>query len=346
MRGLAMLLVVLCHTMTGCTTGSEESFLFNVVWSLQMPLFILISGYVTRYSRSINTGVELWLFIKRRTLAYMLPWVVWSFLVRGVVFGQYNLLNIKWLLWHMDSGYWFLVTIWTISIAFGLSSFIALKIAKNQGIKLQVIKTVLYLVAMTLLAGIGYVAGMTFFAIKLTLYYMPFFFIGYLYGQYSEKLYETKYGSNIKDVVVMICLATWLVIITRVYLFCLSDSGMGIVLRVISSMSGCIAVCGLCKGIYEKIGGDKFYSLGVEQCMQTGRLSMSILHWAGKKSLEIYMIHGLLLNILMPGVKPYFSSPSGYGYVFANFIITLILCALFISLLSKNRYVKRILGMK
>ncbi len=53
MRGIAMLLVVLGHTMTGCTTGVEEIFLFNIVWSLQMPLFILISGYVTRYSRSL-----------------------------------------------------------------------------------------------------------------------------------------------------------------------------------------------------------------------------------------------------------------------------------------------------
>ena len=44
MRGVAMLLVVLGHTMTGSTVNSESSFLFNIVWSLQMPLFILISG--------------------------------------------------------------------------------------------------------------------------------------------------------------------------------------------------------------------------------------------------------------------------------------------------------------
>ncbi len=31
MRGIAMLLVVLGHTMTGCTTGAEESILFNIV---------------------------------------------------------------------------------------------------------------------------------------------------------------------------------------------------------------------------------------------------------------------------------------------------------------------------
>lgn len=39
MRGVAILLVVLGHTMTGCTANSESSFLYNVIWSIQMPLF-------------------------------------------------------------------------------------------------------------------------------------------------------------------------------------------------------------------------------------------------------------------------------------------------------------------
>lgn len=76
MRGMAMLLVVLGHTMTGCTVDSQKSLLYNIVWSLQMPLFILISGYVTKYSRSICDGKDLGKYVKRRTVAYMLPWAV------------------------------------------------------------------------------------------------------------------------------------------------------------------------------------------------------------------------------------------------------------------------------
>ncbi len=156
MRGIAMLLVVLGHTLTGCTTGAENSFLFNIIWSLQMPLFILISGYVTRYSRGIENGVGLWKYIKRRTMAYLLPWVVWSFLVRGIIFGQSNYLNINWLLWHMDSGYWFLATIWTISLIFGISIFLAKKIAKEPTIKQKLLTLMFYLVGMAVLAGIGF----------------------------------------------------------------------------------------------------------------------------------------------------------------------------------------------
>lgn len=99
MRGIAMLLVVLGHTMTGCTVDSQKSFLFNIIWSLQMPLFILISGFVTKYSRPISDGMGLWKYVKRRTVAYMLPWAVWSFLVRGIIFGEDGFLNVK----HMGS---------------------------------------------------------------------------------------------------------------------------------------------------------------------------------------------------------------------------------------------------
>ena len=93
MRGIAMLLVVLGHTMTGCTVDSQKSFLFNIIWSLQMPLFILICGFVTKYSRPISDGKGLWKYVKRRTVAYMLPWAVWSFLVRGIIFGEDGFLN-------------------------------------------------------------------------------------------------------------------------------------------------------------------------------------------------------------------------------------------------------------
>lgn len=244
-----MLLVVLGHTMTGSTTGAEESFLFNIVWSLQMPLFILISGYVTRYSRKIDNISALWNYIKRRTLAYMLPWLVWSILIRGVIFGQHDYLNIKWLLWHMDSGYWFLATIWTISMVFGISAFLSEKTSKTSQLKQQIFTLIFYVLGMAALAGIGLIAGLSFFSIKLTLYYMPFFFAGYLYGQYRDRIMGNRIGRTVIDCIVAVCLAVWLSIISRTYLFSLPDNISGIALRALSSITGCVAICGLCKGL-------------------------------------------------------------------------------------------------
>lgn len=404
MRGIAMLLVVLGHTMTGCTVDSQKSFIFNIIWSLQMPLFILISGYVTKYSRPISNSKGLWKYVKRRTVAYMLPWAVWSFLVRGIIFGEDDFLNVKHLLWNMDSGYWFLATIWTISMIFGIASFVAERLSKENLLKRQIVLLGFYLVGMILLVGIGAILGLSFFAIKLTLYYMPFYYAGFLYGQFDDRMKESEIGKKIIDSVVAICFVVWLFIILRISLYEMSDGGSAIILRAATSLSGCIAVCGLCKGIFSgKIGGGYScmgrralagsvpHTLPASQLDQAGQGTNSIQSsgarhgfgqlydyggtycdsnsddepkcraeicvnrkekvskfflWAGKQSLEIYMMHGLLLNIFKSSVAIQFSSIEGYLLTAGNFALTIGLCAVVIRLLNQNVVLKKVLSIR
>ena len=403
MRGIAMLLVVLGHTMTGCTVDSQKSFLFNIIWSLQMPLFILISGFVTKYSRPISDGKGLWKYVKRRTVAYMLPWAVWSFLVRGIIFGEDGFLNVKHLLWNMDSGYWFLATIWTISMIFGIASFIAERVSKENLLKKQTVLLGCYLVGMVLLVGIGAILGLSFFAIKLTLYYMPFYYAGFLYGQFDDRMKESEIGKKIIDSVVAICFVVWLFVILRFPLYEMSDGGFAIILRAATSLAGCIAVCGLCRGIFSsKIGGDSCmgrralvgsvsHTLSASQLDQVGQSADSVQSggsepgsgqlcdygstycdgnsddeqkcrakiciirkekvsdfflWAGKQSLQIYMMHGLLLNIFKSSVAIQFSSIEGYLLTAGNFALTVGLCAVVIRLLDQNAVLKKVLNIR
>lgn len=58
------------------------------------------------------------------------------------------------------------------------------------------------------------------------------------------------------------------------------------------------------------------------------------------------MVHGLLLNILMPEVEPVFPSVIAYGLITGNFVITVILSFMVISLTSHNQVLKKLLGMK
>ena len=319
MRGVAMLLVVLGHTMTGCTVDSQKSFLFNIIWSLQMPLFILISGYVTKYSRPISDGKGLWKYVKRRTVAYMLPWAVWSFLVRGIIFGEDGFLNVKHLLWNMDSGYWFLATIWTISMIFGIASFIAERLSKENLLKKQIVLLGFYLVGMVLLVGIGAILGLSFFAIKLTLYYMPFYYAGFLYGQFDDRMKESDTGKKMIDSIVAICFAVWLFVILRFPLYEMSDGGFAIILRAVTSLAGCIAVCGLCRGIFSsKIGG------------------RGTLAWVGEHSLEVYLAHYLLLSLIKSDKVPILYSPVGLSLVLVNYVITVALTVMAIVMVNQN----------
>ena len=96
LRGIAMLMVVSWHTMGGCTENYQNNPLTDMIWTLQMPLFILISGYVTKYSKSVDSLNSLIRFLKKRTLAYLLPWIVWTFAIRGLIFRQFNYFDIKY----------------------------------------------------------------------------------------------------------------------------------------------------------------------------------------------------------------------------------------------------------
>ena len=55
-RGEAILMVILGHTISNNgIVGFESSGLYRIIFALQMPLFILISGFVTVYSKPINS---------------------------------------------------------------------------------------------------------------------------------------------------------------------------------------------------------------------------------------------------------------------------------------------------
>lgn len=143
---------------------------------------------------------------------------------------------------------------------FGVASFIAERVSKESLLKKQIILLGCYLAGMVLLVGIGAVLGLSFFAIKLTLYYMPFYYAGFLYGQFDDRMKESDTGKKMIDSVVAICFAVWLFVILRISLYEMPDGGFAIILRAATSLAGCIAVCGLCKDIFsDKIGGVRLH---------------------------------------------------------------------------------------
>ena len=325
-RGFAMLLVVLGHTMSGTVSDYSGSLLFQVIWTLQMPLFIIISGYVTRYSSPLVNSTSFWKYVKKRTLAYLLPWLVWTILIRGLIFCQTDFLNIKHLLWHMDSGYWFLVTIWTISMLFGIADLLSNKCFKDKRINL-ISHLALCGIGMVGLSAIGYYAGFGFFAIKLTIYYLPIYILGYLYGQIQDWLMAKRNAKTVISCIVLVSLGLWLAVINRFDFYASGDGPLMIAVRFITSILGCASIIGLisaiCSGWW---------------CKPLG--------WTGVHSLEIYLTHYLYLSLVPAFGVPVLSSMEGLLSLVVNFALTVLLTVVTIKLAQSNMVMNYLLYAK
>ena len=328
-RGIAMLLVVLGHTITGCTVNSQDSFLFNTIWTLQMPLFFMISGYVTNYLKPIRNAKDLMQYIGRRTFSYIVPWISWTFFVRGLIFGQTRFLNIELIIYNLDSGYWFLISIWIISIIFGFTNYFSSKLtAKYNFSKVKNLACILAFAGIgeLFLAIIGLAFGLSFFAIKLSLYYLPLYMLGFLFGR-AKSYFDTLRNKNIiYDTVVSICLVIYLTLLTKINFYYIADNSLGILIRLTASVSGCVVMFGL-----------------LNITLNKRRAYISFLNYVGTHSLEVYVIHYLVLNIVQMSEIPSFNTFEGMALVMINFVLTIIISMGITLLLNNNCICKMLL---
>ena len=155
---------------------------------------------------------------------------------------------------------------------------------------------------------------------------MPFYFCGFLYGKYQDKIHKFKGSKKVIELVVAISAIVWMYSLIRINFYSLQDSGINIIIRAIVSMTGCITIFGLirdCNIIKNSVG--KF------------------LEWCGKHSLEIYLTHYLVLNLVSLSNKYAFNTIEAITVVLINYVITIMLCLIIIFMINKNMCLKKIL---
>lgn len=326
LRAAAMLLVILGHTLTGSARQATDSLLFNIIWSLQIPLFILISGYVSRYSRKPDSGRGLGELLIRRTISYLLPWFVFTILINGLFLHKQELTADK-IFWHMDDGYWFLITIWTINVLFVFAQFFAEKLSRGKK-GYTILTVIIIFVGMGILAAAGYAVGLSFWSIKLTLYYTPFFILGYLFGYYQDVLQKVSWYPKAEQVIVAAATAFWIFSIVKFNLFDLDDSRVvSIILRAATSVCGCICVCGLFGSVFKRLPA----------------AVRGYLTWFGQHTIEIFILHYYVLCLVAFSPTPQFGTVRGAAIITVNYLLTVTLVSFFAWLVGGNRYLSLIL---
>lgn len=330
-RGLAIILVMTGHAISNNGTGYEEIILYKIIWSLQMPLFMIISGYVTKYSKAIIDKNTYSKYIKNKCISYLLPWFVWTIIVRGILLksgeASSGLISyIRYIMWHMDTGYWFFFSLWTICIAFGTASFVANKCTriKNK----QIILTVLFT---SILAGIlvmiGLIADFEFLGIKYSLYYLPFFLSGYLYGCISGELVQQKWIENIKQAAFLPAITIFVYIIINYNTYLAPDTPIYILIRILASLAGCVVVFLVVSDVMVRFSGNL----------------KKLLVLVGQHSLELYVIHYFCHPIVHTVFKSQLLSVDGMTIFLMNFVLMVFFAVIISYVLSANKWSRLIL---
>lgn len=332
-RGIAILMVVLGHTIQ-YFQGGTQTLLSNIIFSLQMPLFMLISGYVCKYSKPIDNFNAFFKRLFKKSYALLLPWLVWTILRFFITFNSYFgndgfLEYIKYIITHMDSGYWFLFSLFSIDLIVSVSELLSclIKFTAQSKIATKIIQMIFVGVLFGGLGVLGKFVGMQFLSIKYTLYYIPFFCIGYLFGEFNDEINSIKHYKPIVGVSVSIFAITYVIMILQFNIQSMSDSALNVLVRMIISLTGCAVL---------------FYIVERTNC--TGKLPDFLCH-CGKHSLEIYLVHYCFLKFINTA-EIALTSISGILVCVINYALCLACTFGVIYVVSKISYLNRALFAK
>lgn len=317
LKGIAILLVVIRHVMQANIADCSQTFIGNAIFAVQMPLFMIIAGYFSITSdKYYSSKTEIWNYIKKRSIHYILPFFSWYIVVYVLLRGFYNrnvLEALKILVNNVDVGLWFLYVVFVLSVVIVIARAICtrLKFTSKTGI-LPILTGGGILLPLLVL---GRIYGMRFLGINLLLYYYLFFALGYflfcnknlITGAFTSQKTAGALG------VIAGVIFVWIICAHNIELA--PDGVINICLRVIAAISGCTAI-----------------AVMVYLLSQNKRNKW--LSSIGQNTLEIYVVHVHYIGLLPKGVH-YLYSIDGLLIFFAALSITAVLTTITIIVIKK-----------
>lgn len=312
LRGFAAVIVVAGHTLQQFD-GAEDNILFNVIFSIQIPLFMAISGYVHVFSRPVSTLRELTGYIRKRMVTLLLPWFSWSVLAYVLLSGDPVFAYIKYAAYKMEVAFWFLFSLWSIEMIYSISGFLSQKVKRTTFVHL-----LFYGIGCLPLLFIGLKQGITFLAIKYTLYYSFFFWFGIFIGRYRTSGLWTD-SSKFREWILAWNMILYAVLISRFNIIRMPDQPLNIAVRMVISVS----VCCTAFEIIDRINLKDHYAV-------------FLLQWIGTHSLDLYVIHHFIVRLFDTSGSDV-TTVSGFGSAIVYFAIVMAISFVLIWLLRKSR---------
>ena len=175
LKGIAILLVMFGHVQVH--NQMTDPYLYDVIKSLQMPLFFLISGYLAGAGSKIQDIRQYKERMSRRAVSYLLPFFSWLV----VQHLSYVPKALRTVLFQLDYGLWFLMVLFLFTWMTYTAQLCQAKLQKVWGFWL------IYLGGCGVILT-AYLAGVNFLSPSLLVIYLPYYTAAYLSGLYPELL--------------------------------------------------------------------------------------------------------------------------------------------------------------
>lgn len=295
-----MLMVVMGHVLL-FSLKIEHTALIGIIGICEMPLFFVVSGYLTHKEREENFERMLSrLLIRSRTL--LVPLVVWS-IVRNICDGtvSYSLSDIY------RGGYWFFLALWWCDVLNMFSAYLSKKF------RLGMLGDALlygFVYAVILLGRIKNIDLGGVLPVQSVQYYFPFFVMGLLMRKYQflNGMVLNKYSYAVGMLLLIIG-----------WYFSFIES---FVIWFVAALGAVVVVWMACREINSDLKVARILSI------------------VGMNTLPIYAIHYLFIGVLPNTLHEMVYISNGFffqlvvSFVYAVFAI--ILCLLVDRILSLN----------
>ena len=334
-KGFAILLVMIGHCVVLNGLNTSDPFLYDVIKSVQMPLFMLVSGVLAAMPvKKTGAGIGM-RKLGARAVSYLLPFFAWFVVVHLYVHGKAGTLSLimflkelKELLFQTDRGLWFLMTLFVATVCCMTAQAIADKIAKSG------VRKAIYFTAVSMLIYILFFvqsrSGNTFLSPALMVQYFLFYLTGYIASGYGECLLLAICPSQTvrekvakaEPVLLTLMFACFVMMAALLELTAPVDGIVTLAVQMTASFLGTIA----CYGIV--------YRLAQQRQKKTEK--RGFLSFVGLYTLEIYVLHfrfARLLGLSEKGLQLY--SPEGIVWVLLAFVLMSILTAVCIMILQR-----------
>ena len=316
-KGAAILLVTAGHVLVW--NHMEDPYLYDVIKVIQMPLFIMVSGYLCGMGRRVSGLSDYGNILKKRALAYLTPFFFWILLLHP----RYPVSSVIRVLFDLDEGLWFLMTLFLLTVMIytaQLAESIVLRRLRGEkqteNVRYGKIgRAVFWLVygAMAAFVVLETLLGWQFLSPSLTRLYLPFYLTGYLAGCHMDlirKIPET--GKK------LLCAGSLLLLLVMAAVWDLQDVSTLVLLgrQMLASFTGCLGAALLLR------------------YLRNGRIKR-FLAFLGGYTLEIYVLHFHFATVLNPGRTYQLYTWEGAGFALASFAVMSLITGVIIIVTKK-----------